>query len=350
MAVRFDADGENYTRVLALGSVTVFSVSCWVRMAADRAATTVLWQIDNGSGVDFLRLNAWNGSALTYQTDGEWFALSGLTLVPGTWHYVGFTGQTSGQVTFVARNADTHVFTGAEPNIGATTFTAATLRLGAGAGAGEWLNGSLAAVKVWTQALTPAELVEEAWSYQPRRTTNLRCWYPLLTPETVDYSGNAQTLSGGSGAGLDDGPPIMWGPRRRAIVATSLPVIGTLAGTAPAATGSMTGAATVAAQLAGSAPAAVAAMAGNVNAPTAILAGIAPAATGSMTGQLTAHGSLAGIAPAAVGGFIGEIEIPTNDIALVLGEPTTGWAAGAPETSWQADSPAPSWTAGPPTT
>ncbi|MFI6886769.1 LamG-like jellyroll fold domain-containing protein [Streptosporangium canum] len=210
MAVRFSATGQHYSRSLALGAVSSFSVACWVKLAANRAATSVVWQIDNGSGVDYLRINAYNGTTLTYQSD-EWFAFLGRTLTVGTWCYIGLSVSSAGGVSLVTRDAASDTFNSGEPGDVASVFNAATLRIGASHATGEWINGSVAALKVWDGRLSTSELENEFWSYLPQRTTNLRAWYPLTTPETPDFSGNGNTLTGGTGATVDDGPPISWG-------------------------------------------------------------------------------------------------------------------------------------------
>lgn len=236
MAVRFDADGESYTRATGLGAVTVFTVALWAKLMVDRAATSVLWQIDDGSGASFLRVTAWNGSALAFQTSGStWFGTIGHTLVVDQWTFVGVSGTSNpGQARTAVRAAGSTTFAGGSPAQTNVTVNATTLRLGDGQAASEWLNGSIAAVKVWDQALTRDELMQESWTYQPKRTAGLRGWYPLLTNTLTDFSGLAQTLTGGSGAALDDPPPIAWSAGRRRIVipASVTPITLTETGTA----------------------------------------------------------------------------------------------------------------------
>lgn len=220
MAVRFDASGEEYTRSLALGSVTNWTVTCWAKLMVDRAATTTVWMIDDGSGGNYLRISAWNGSALAYQTaSSTWFGLAGQTLMVGEWTYIGLSSTANpGLARVRIRTAGSSTFIGSTPAQTNVTFTAGTLRIAAGQAAGEWLNGSVAGIKVWDQALTVDELEQESWTYLPQRTSGLRAWYPLLLPESTDYSGAGQTLSGGTGTALDDGPPISWSAGRRRIV------------------------------------------------------------------------------------------------------------------------------------
>lgn len=225
MAVRFDTSGEEYTRSLALGSVTNWTVTCWVKLMVDRAATSVVWMIDDGSGGNYLRVTAWNGSALAYQTAGSaWFGVAGQTLAVGEWTYIGLSSTANpGLAQVRVRTAGSSTFGGSTPAQSNVTFNAGTLRIAAGQAAGEWLNGSIACVKVWDQALTVDELELESWTYQPQRTSGLRTWYALIRPEGTDYGGLGQTLSGGTGTALDDGPPISWSAGRRRIVIPAAP-------------------------------------------------------------------------------------------------------------------------------
>lgn len=106
-----------------------------------------------------------------------------------------------------------------------------------------------------------------------------------------------------------------------------------LSGTAPAATASMTGVASVTAQLAGVAPAAVADFAGTVDAVEADLAGVAPAAVGSMTVALTATAQLTGQAPAAQGSFTATTEGAAGVLAGIAPTATGAFTGAASITS-----------------
>lgn len=350
MAVRFDADGESYTRSTGLGSVADWTVACWVKLAVDRAATTVAWQIDDGAGASYLRLNAWNGTALTFQTSGAWFGLMGHTLVVGEWTFVGLSATANpGQARVRIRTAGGSTFAGGSPAQSNVTISAATLRVGDGQAASEWLNGSLAGVKVWNAALTMDELELESWTYLPYRTASLTAWYPFLTASAVDYSGNGQTLVGGTGAANDDGPPISWstGRHRRPVTALDA-VTGTLAGVLPAATATSTGMVKVAGTLAGILPAATAGFVGDID--TNHLAGVLPAATASMAGTVEVSGGAAATIPAVAGAFTGEVEIPANDITPDASGAVRGWSAATPDRAWTTLAARRGWNPGTPTT
>lgn len=72
----------------------------------------------------------------------------------------------------------------------------------------EWWPGRTAAVKLWSAALSQAEIQAELASYAAVRSSNLLRVHKLQVPETTDYSGNGNTLTGGTGASTAGDPPI----------------------------------------------------------------------------------------------------------------------------------------------
>ncbi|OUC99311.1 hypothetical protein [Streptosporangium minutum] len=217
MAVRFAADGQDYTRTLGLASTSQYSFSLWVRLAADRnafsAALTLNDGVSFGSEV-FLETDA-DGTTMALYSGGVKGARS---LTVGTWYYFGVSvNGTNG--TMVSRSlADTSFAVTTWTNGGAA-MALNGLILGESRNGGEWLNGDLAAVKLWTGVtLTQAELEAEAGAYVPQRTAGLKAWYPLTQAETADHSGQGQTLSGGAGATTVDGPNIPWRQGRRRVI------------------------------------------------------------------------------------------------------------------------------------
>jgi len=73
------------------------------------------------------------------------------------------------------------------------------------------LDGWLAHLKIWTAALTAAEVAQEMNSYRPVRTANLVVWSPLDDGVSArDYSGNGNhgTVTG---AVQIAGPPVSYG-------------------------------------------------------------------------------------------------------------------------------------------
>lgn len=329
MAVRFDNTNEFYTRNQALGVVTTWSVTCWVKMAVDRGNTaTVVWQIDASAGSNRLRINAWNGHDLTFQTDsGGWFANVGHTLVVGEWTFIGFSGTSNpGEARVAVRTAGNTTYVGGTSAQANVTFNANILRIGCGSSTSEFINGSMAAVKVWDVAMSETELQQESWTYLPQRTANLRAFYPFLKPDLNDASGNGQTLSGGSNTALDDGPPISWSTGRHRVVlpAAASPVSGTLAATLPELAADVAGVAEVAGSLAGTLPAATGTFAGESDLPSGQLAGALPVLTGSIAGDLDVTGALGGTLPALTAELT---DLKTGDFDFHAGPPRRGWSS-----------------------
>ncbi|MGA5764469.1 LamG-like jellyroll fold domain-containing protein [Nonomuraea bangladeshensis] len=236
MSVRFSASGQNYTRTLSLGAQSQWTVACWIRLAADRNAFTTAWSLDAGTGDYYLFQAGTDGT--TFGLYDESFnsssPITGSTkaLTVGTWYYIAISVNDANG-TMVSRAAtDTAFTTTTWSGLGDTSTSITTLRIGESAFGSEWLNGNIAGFKFWSGAtLTAEEMQSEAWTYTPQRTTNLRAWYPFTRAETTDYSGQGNTLSGGTGATTEDGPPIMWRQGRRRLA----PPAGSDASTAPAA-------------------------------------------------------------------------------------------------------------------
>ncbi|GII63535.1 hypothetical protein Skr01_36200 [Sphaerisporangium krabiense] len=210
MAVRFSADGQAYTRALSLGVQTQWALACWAKISVDRNVTSTIWSLGSNSVFDAFTLetdsDGTTAAVLDYEAEQE---TGTRALTAGTWYYWAvLVNGTSG--TVLSRAAGDSSFTVSTWTGGNAGLTLTNLYLGNRFGS-DWLNGALAAVKLWSgAALSQAELEAEAWSYLPRRTANLAAWYPLTRAETVDYSGAGRTLSGGSGAATEDGPPIPW--------------------------------------------------------------------------------------------------------------------------------------------
>src|SRR5690606_10058007 len=76
-----------------------------------------------------------------------------------------------------------------------------------------WLDGTWAAVKVSTRALSDAEIAAALSCYAPVSTDGLYAAYPFWDgPSTADASGTGRTLSGGSGTSAESGPGIPFEP------------------------------------------------------------------------------------------------------------------------------------------
>lgn len=208
MAVRFSASTHLYTATLSLGSQANMCVCCWMNIAVDRNAFSTFWNIDNGGSSSSVRgiQTTTNGVTVEPYTVNGGMSGTKPSLTVGTWYYFA--------VNLTGNNASWRWRTDASATVTAGSLTGASdaltatrLRLGDSAWGGEWLNGSLAAVKIWTGNLSSSEMDAEALTYAPVRTTGLVSWYPFHEgPETTDYSGNGRNLTGGTGTAFAANP------------------------------------------------------------------------------------------------------------------------------------------------
>jgi hypothetical protein len=387
VAVRITSSAQAYTRAISLGSQTAMTVTCWAKISVDTNAQATLWVIDNGTSDYYgIRSDA-TGTLMRVLSDTS--ASGSRELAVGTWYFVALAvGPSSGRlVTYAA--GDT-AFTTTTYSATVTTF-AANLRIGKWPTNGDVLNGCVAGFKLWTATLSQAELEAEAFQYLPARTADLRAWYPFLAAGTTDYSGSAQTLSGGTGAATEDGPPIRWSAGRRRIFvpnasgavgefAAALPaltaeasgavvVAGQLAATLPSLTADLATAATVVGQPAAVLPALAADASGEVGAPGVLdvhlpaltgafdglltggfLTAQLPALTASAQGELAVHATASAVLPPLTGQAAGEVEIPHNNLDVTVGPPYRGWSSRPLALSWTAAAPTRGWRTRQPTT
>lgn len=210
MAVRFSADGQDYTAAPTLGSQANLSMCGWVKINTDLNQFSTFFGGNDGT------INT--PCVLQTQADGTtlcWWGTGGAepnigALTVGTWYFISavMTGTTlAGRVRADGSNAWLYNVSIAS---GSATKTVTNWQMGESINTAEWLDGCITAVKFWTTNLSDAEMMAESYSHMPVRTASLALWYPLLKPETTDYSGNGRTLSGGSGAAVEDGPKLSW--------------------------------------------------------------------------------------------------------------------------------------------
>ena len=216
--VRMSAAGQDYSRSLALGTQAALTVGMWLYISVDRNTYSTPFSIDNGTSDNWLMQTAADGTTLTVYNDAAELQNMG-SLTVGTWYFVGLA-MSGGTGTLYHRIPTANVLSTVAISGGSASVNAATLRLGESPWGGEWWNGRINAVKIWTAQLSAAEMLRESMQYVPHRTANLAAFYPLVVPETTDYSGNGRTLTG-SGATREDGPPIPWQPGRPRLVRTA---------------------------------------------------------------------------------------------------------------------------------
>lgn len=206
MAVRFSAVGQDYIANLGLGAMPNWSITAWVKVSVDLNGFSTFWGFDGGDGATsrILQTDEDGTTAIIYPV-----ASSDVSLTVGTWHYVGVSASgNSGTIRVRAQGAGSfsgNTWTGQPGN-----QQAAVLRFGESVFGDEWVNGCLAAVKVWMGTTLTATELEAEYQYRtPLKTAGITCYYTFDTASTVDNSGNGRTLTGGVGATTEAGPTLI---------------------------------------------------------------------------------------------------------------------------------------------
>jgi hypothetical protein len=211
MAVRFDADGEDYLATSSLPSPP-YTITGWISLSVDRNTWSTPWCLDNGTTNywDVLQTDS-TGTALRFawSRNGTYNEVVGPNMTVGTWYQISTVQTGITAMLYYAAAGGSITLDQNNTNAG-TGFTAANWRLGESVYGAEWFNGRVAALKAWSAVLTQTEIQKEWAQYQPARTANLVRFHPLVNAETTDYTGNGNHLTGGSGTSTDAGPPIPW--------------------------------------------------------------------------------------------------------------------------------------------
>lgn len=208
MAIRLDAQADYIGRTTNLPPITTWTMMCWAYLAVVRVDYEVVLRHGNtggswyqyGTNGSTATLAAWNG---TTETAGSVWTVN-------TWKHLTMACAGTGAGQFVCYQ-DGAVDVTLSGNSGQA---AQDMRYGTNwTGSTEWLNGRLAAVKVWSAALTQNEIAEEMRSYMPVRTANLNTWSPLLSSAALENLANTGAWTVGGTLTTEDGPPIAWSLR-----------------------------------------------------------------------------------------------------------------------------------------
>lgn len=207
MAVRFDASTDVYTATTGMPTGGTYSFTCWVCLDADQNNYTAVVEFQQGADVG-LWLEAFaDGTTIGLGSVSTDMAGGRATTV-GQWSRFGVS--LNGTSCTLVHGGDSGALTTSSGTL--TGIPTAPTKLFVGSDEyNAWLNGRVAAFKVWNATLTTAELAVELTQYVPVRGANLLRWHPWVGAETTDRSGNGNDLTAGSTAtATGDGPPIPW--------------------------------------------------------------------------------------------------------------------------------------------
>mgnify|MGYP006158962415 CR=1 FL=1 len=206
------SDRVSYTASAPPAPATAFTAAFWARLRVDRNDFSTMMRLHSSSGAS-TTVNITTGSSGTTPvvvSPGNTGGIVGTdALAVDTWRMlavtVAGTGATDGKIYTKAIGGATNVVTG-EVSGGATPDGLALFGRSAG-DSGEWFNGGLAYVRVWSAVLSQAEIEAEWESATIVRTSGVWADWPMLT-DINDISGNGRHLTAGTTAlSTEDDPP-----------------------------------------------------------------------------------------------------------------------------------------------
>lgn len=207
MAVQFPTTAAFYSRTTNLPG-TVWTWGSWIYVSA----TTVQSFFSYAGATNPVNLGM-RGFAEQFKLTGGGSDSNGTTLIVGTWYHAAIVHNgTAGTNLFAYLNGvlDLSVAAG-DPG------TPSIIRLGLN-NFGDGFSGGMHASKLYTAALTAAELQQEMRSTMPSRTANLNGWSPFLVAEATDYSGNGNAWTVNGTPITVDGPPVPWRQGRARVI------------------------------------------------------------------------------------------------------------------------------------
>lgn len=219
-----DCDGVDdkvgYGDVAAIDTAAALTVMLWVNPDTVAPARQVLLAKATASVIAILFEQVSNDLKIYHTTGGITGEIDFNVLSAGTWAHVASVFDGAGvanadrQKLYVNGVNQTVTFAGTIPAaLGDGGANALEVGAGSGAGGTTFLNGKVALLKVWTAALSAAEIAQEMQTDPPLRTANLLIWSPYDDETSArDYSGNGNhgTVTG---ALQIAGPPVNAGAR-----------------------------------------------------------------------------------------------------------------------------------------
>jgi Concanavalin A-like lectin/glucanases superfamily len=209
-AVRFDATGMGYDRSASgLESSALWTICGWVKIMVDRNDYSQFFGFDSSTDYNFLWAPS-DGTSLKKESGSSGFIMVSGAVV-GDWYFLCqvHVSDTDGALYWAHAGDSSLSVQTPQASFGGAILSGSSLRI-ARDRFGTWLNGSIAAVKIWSTSLTSTEVTAEWSKYSPVKTSNLWANYKFDNgPQTTDDSGNGRTLTV-TGTPVTDtsGPPI----------------------------------------------------------------------------------------------------------------------------------------------
>lgn len=212
MSVRFDATSDQIERTTAPAIGTSgWTFTAWVYLSVDRNDYSTIMRMSASGSTRANVATDSNGQTLAHFTIGGSLT-SATTMTAGGWYRVAVSIASSGGTSSTGV-LYTAAATGPVSSTSGTVSSnndADHIAIG-GRGAGdssEWFNGRVAHARMWTAALSQAEIEAEWGSATPVRTSALWADWPLTSAsDLTDHSGSSRALTAGSTAVTTEGDP-----------------------------------------------------------------------------------------------------------------------------------------------
>lgn len=204
MAWRFDAATDVVSSPGYTGTVATFLF--WVSRVADRNSGTnpmVLHASALGAGTVVGGLGSDGSGDVLTLFDSAFTNSTGPTMVNGTWLAIGIV--INGTTWDWYYGTDPAALTHIGPLTRATTTSPGSFTL---SDATSWLSGDMANLKVFTRALSAAEVAAELATYNQVSATNLVIRHNLVTSSMTPATGSAFT-AGSTAIAVVSGPPAL---------------------------------------------------------------------------------------------------------------------------------------------
>lgn len=203
MSVRFAALTDNYTATTGIPSGNTFTVTFWAYLTVDQNNFVGLFRLQT-TGAEVLIDTDSDGTTLKVWDDVSNAAGFGaFAMSIGTWYQVGLVVNGAAATSYIGPGG------GSLTTTSVANFTPPNppTNLAIGSDTGAFLNGRIAAFKLWSAALSATEVTAELAQFAPTRNVNLLRYHPFHVAETTDYSGNGNTLTAGSTATATEADP-----------------------------------------------------------------------------------------------------------------------------------------------
>ncbi len=210
MATRFNAVGDYFLRQspATLPGIDPFTICMWVNQDNDQNDYATFFIIANATSTAYILMQCDNTSNRLNLVTSAGFSQSSTANVfqQGTWRHVAFVHNGTSMICYVDGVQEIS-------RTDSTSFTIAAMAIGSST-TGYFWDGRIADIKLWTRALSQAEVQVEMSCSVPAFPASLWGWWPVLPgsgERTRDYGGNGRNWTEGGTVTDEARMPASWG-------------------------------------------------------------------------------------------------------------------------------------------